>query len=193
MKSIFFKPFERYSEFTLLIVGSLFTIIGSYAAFLFDIRFDGVIDVHVSKSETFIQPLIDNLINICCLVVFLFSSALIFNKKTRIVDILTTSMVARIPFYLLPVFNFNGSLTMASEKLLQLLQDNLMDQIPFSTLAPLLIFGAFTIIAFVWYLYLLYSGFKTASNAKGNTPTILFISALLFAEIASKILISLFN
>ena len=193
MKSLLFKPFERYSELTLLIVGALFTILGSYAAFLFDIRFDGIIDLHVSHSEYFLQPLIDNLINIFCLVSFLFLSTLFFNRRTRIVDILTTSLIARIPFYILPILNFDGRIGHATDALLQLVKDNLIDQISISTTLPLLLFGIFTIIALIWYIYLLYTGYKISSNAKGNKPVILFVIALIVAEIASKILIVQFN
>jgi hypothetical protein len=193
MKSLLFKPFERYSELTLLIIGTLFTLLGSYFAFIFDMRYDGVIDLHVSVSNTLLQPLIDNFINIFCLVLFLFSAAFIFNKKTRLVDIIATSLVARIPFYVLPLFNFNGQIGDAGNQLLQLVQDNLVDQISISMMLPLLIFGIFTILALIWYIYLLFSGYKTASNAKGNLPVILFIVSIIMAEMASKILIYKFN
>lgn len=193
MKLLLFKPFEKYSEHTLLLVGILSTIIGSFAAFAFNLRFDGVIDIHMSTSNSFFQALLDNLINIFCLVLFLFASAKFINKKTRLVDILTATMVARIPFYLLPILNVNGMISTASEELIQLSQDNLISQISFSSLLPIIIFGIFTIVFLVWYISLLFNGYKTASNAKGNIPVLLFIASLLFAEILSKLLVYQFN
>ena len=99
MKTILFRPFERYSEKTLVIVGVAFTLIGSLLGAVFQGRFDGVLDMHFVPSTSFYQVLIDNVINIFCLVLFLFLSAKYINNKTRLIDILTAAMVARIPYY----------------------------------------------------------------------------------------------
>lgn len=111
MKSLLFQPFEKYSEKTLLLLGIIFTLIGSFIAYAFNIRFDGVLDVHIVSDALWYQTLIDNLINIFCLIIFLYSSAKYINKKTRIIDIITTSIIARIPLYLLPLININIQLT----------------------------------------------------------------------------------
>ncbi len=68
MKILLFKPFEKYSEKTLLLIGVFFTLLGSFFAYVFNIRFDGIIDVHIVPNTSSYQALLDNLINIFCLV-----------------------------------------------------------------------------------------------------------------------------
>ncbi len=193
MKILLFKPFERYSEKTLLLVGSIFTLIGSFLAYTFSFRFDGVIDLHLASKVMFYQTLLDNLINIFCLVLFLYISTKYINRKTRLIDILTTSMVARIPLYLLPFFNMNGLIDKAKEDIMQFANPELINQIPFLNLFLIIVFAIIAILFLVWYVSLLFNGFKVASNAKGTVPIILFSISLLLAEILSKFLIIQLN
>src|SRR5690625_4846953 len=116
MKTILFRPFERYSEKTLVIVGVAFTLIGSLLGAAFQGRFDGVLDMHFVPSTSFYQVLIDNAINIFCLVLFLFLSAKYINNKTRLIDILTAAMVARIPYYFMVFGNINNTMSKARDR-----------------------------------------------------------------------------
>jgi hypothetical protein len=193
MKLLLFKPFEKYSEKTLLSVGVIFTLIGSFAAYTFNVRFDGVFDVHIISNTLFYQALLDNLVNIFCLIIFLYLSTKYINRKTRLIDIITTSMVARVPFYLLPFLNINGVIEKASEDIIQFANPELISQISSSNLLIITVFGVITILFLVWYISLLFNGFKVASNAKGKISIILFILSLLFAEILSKFLIFQLN
>ena len=189
MKILLFKPFEKYSEKTLLLVGILFTLLGSFFAYVFNIRFDGVIDVHIVTNSLPYQALLDNLVNIFCLVLFLYISSKYINKKTRGIDIINTALVARAPFYLMPFFNINGVIQKASDDVIQFANPELISQISSSNLCILIVFGIIAILFLVWYISLLFNGIKVASNAKGKTPIILFIISLLLAEILSKFLI----
>lgn len=189
MKILLFKPFEKYSEITLLIAGVIFTLIGSFFASTFNIRYDGVIDLHIISNVKFYQTLQDNLINIFCLVLFLYLSTKYINRKTRLIDILTASMVARAPYYILPFININGVIGKAIEESMQFNNPELINQISFSNLFLIIVFGIITILFLVWYISLLFNGFKVASNAKGKVPIILFSISLLLAEILSKFLI----
>ena len=189
MKILLFKPFEKYSEKTLLLAGVFFTLLGSFFAYVFNIRFDGVIDVHIVPNSLPYQALLDNLVNIFCLVLFLYISSKYINKKTRLIDIINTALVARAPFYLMPFFNINGVIQKASDDVIQFANPELISQISSSNLCILIVFGIIAILFLVWYISLLFNGIKVASNAKGKTPIILFIISLLLAEILSKFLI----
>ena len=189
MKILLFNPFEKYSEKTLLFVGVIFTLLGSFFAYVFNIRFDGVIDVHIVPNTLLYQTLLDNLINIFCLVLFLYISTKYINKKTRLIDILNTALVARAPFYLVPFFNINGVIEKASADIIQFANPELISQISSSNLFIIIVFGIITILFLVWYISLLFNGFKVASNAKGKNPIILFVISLLLAEVLSKFLI----
>jgi hypothetical protein len=189
MKILLFKPFEKYSEKTLLLVGIFFTLLGSFFAYVFNIRFDGVIDVHIVPTSLPYQALLDNLVNIFCLVLFLYISSKYINKKTRLIDIVNAALVARAPFYLLPFFNINGVIQKATNNVIQFANPELISQISSSNLCILIVFGIIAILFLVWYISLLFNGIKVASNAKGKTPIILFIISLLLAEVLSKFLI----
>jgi len=189
MKILLFKPFEKYSEKTLLLVGIFFTLLGSFFAYVFNIRFDGVIDVHIVPTSLPHQALLDNLVNIFCLVLFLYISSKYINKKTRLIDIVNAALVARAPYYLLPFFNINGVIQKATDNVIQFANPELISQISSSNLCILIVFGIIAILFLVWYISLLFNGIKVASNAKGKTPIILFIISLLFAEVLSKFLI----
>ena len=189
MKILLFKPFEKYSEKTLLLVGIFFTLLGSFFAYVFNIRFDGVIDVHIVPTSLPHQALLDKLVNIFCLVLFLYISSKYINKKTRLIDIVNAALVARAPYYLLPFFNINGVIQKATNNVIQFANPELISQISSSNLCILIVFGIIAILFLVWYISLLFNGIKVASNAKGKTPIILFIISLLFAEVLSKFLI----
>ncbi|HLW14478.1 MAG TPA: YIP1 family protein [Flavobacteriaceae bacterium] len=193
MRTLLFKPFERYSEKTLLLVGICFTVIGSFLGSIFHSRFDGVLDMHVVSSAPFYQVLIDNLINVFCLVLFLFLAAKYINRKTRLIDILTASMVARIPYYLVAFGNINGIVGKASDDVMLLVNPEMIGEVTTSSLLIVLGFGLLSILFLVWYLVLLFNGFKVASNAKGKQPIILFILSILLAEVLSKVLIHHLN
>ena len=188
MNVILFNPFEKYSEKTLLLVGIIFTLIGSFVSYTFNIRFDGVFDMHIVSNALFYRALLDNLINISCLILFLYISTKYINKKTRLIDIINTAMVARIPFYLLSFSNINGLIGKASEDIIQFVNPELINQIPPSSMFTMIALGIITILFLIWYISLLFNGFKVASNAKGKGPIILFSISLLLAEILSRFL-----
>jgi len=49
------------------------------------------------------------------------------------------------------------------------------------------------LLALVLAVILLYNGYKVATNAKGIKNTVLFVAALLIAEVVSKMIISTLN
>lgn len=199
MKTLLFKPFEKYSEKILLTAGIVFTIIGSLLGFWMNARFDGVLDLHFGKNVGLREPFFDNLINVFSLAILLFFLAKYLNKKTRFVDILTTVMIARTPFYLLSLININGNMSEMAEQFLSIMNPEVTNSQNINiqeimTVAMengflLAIFSILIILCVIWYIALLYNGFKTASHAKGIKPIVLFSITLIFAEIISKILI----
>lgn len=195
MKELLFKPFEKYSETKLLLFGIITTSIGLFVGNLFNMRFNGAIDVHFGTKVTMIVSLLDFGIVLSCLVTFLFIAAKIVNKKTRFIDILSTVIVSRSIIYILSLFNANGSLGLVGDKLTnnQEKAKEVFLNLDSSELLLIVISGIASIIVIIWYIALLYNGYKTASNAKGSKPTVLFIVSILFAEIASVALIYNYN
>src|SRR5690554_8047333 len=81
--NILLNPFERYSEKSLLVFGITFTLFGSAVAYLMKARFDGVFDMHLVENISFIDPFLDNILNIFTLVLLFVLFGKSINHKTR--------------------------------------------------------------------------------------------------------------
>lgn len=191
MKKLLFHPFEDYTEKKLLIFGGLLLAAMVYLATLFSIRYDGAIDVHLVTNVVPLKTaIIDNSIAIVTLVTFLFIAGKINNVKTRIVDILVTVLVARVPFLFIMPFNYNKYMSTLSTSLIE--PENIK-QLTFENSIVLGVFGIFTLLIVVWFFCLLWNGFKTATHNKGKMGVLYFIIAILLAEISSKYATVLFT
>jgi len=188
MKTLLFKPFEKYSENKLLIAGVISMVFGAILTYALNCRFVGVFQM-IFDDTTVIQSLVDSIIIMCCLTTFLFISAKFIFKKTRLIDIIVTALVSFIPFYILPIFNINDTLKKSTREISKFAFPDMAIQMPLETLLPLVGFSIFGLFVLIWCIALLYNGFKTAANAKGIKATVIFGIALVLADIASRYLI----
>ena len=191
MKTILFNPFVKYSEKQLLFAGLLFTIIGSIAGYYFNTRFDGALDVHISSDVSIGKSFTDNCCNVLSLFVSLYLAACYINKKTRGIDIFATILVARLPIYSLSLLNIGNNLHDISKKIIT---SNSYDlQLSYIEMIILLVYAILTLAFVIWYIALLYNGFKVSCNAKTVKHNVLFAVAILVAEVLSKITLSIIN
>jgi len=192
MKQLY-NPFELYSERQLLIFGLVLTLIGSFLGYLFNGRFDGIIDFHLLESVTFFEVVLDNFFNTVLLTTLLFITGKLINSKTRFVDVLNASLLARIPFYILPFFNFNNVMYDVSNRTYDIMVAGSFNAISTPDIILLMLFSFVAICTLIWFSLLLWNGFKVATNAKGIKNIILFIFTILVAEVVSKYIITTFN
>ena len=192
MKKVY-NPFEIFSEKQLLLFGLILLIVGSAIGFLFNGRFDGLVDLHFVEFADFHEVLIDNLINTVLLTLFLFLLGLFINPKTRIIDLLNTALIARIPFYILPFFNANNRITIITDSLIEVAASNNLDAINMLDTLIIVVFGILALLTLIWFAVLLWNGFKVATNAKGTKNVVLLVTVVLVTEIASKYIILHFN
>lgn len=188
MKKIFIKPFEEYSENKLLVVGLVATFIGTLLAYILNIRFDGVLDLHVVEHITIAEVLKDLMVNSFVLITLLFLISRIINSKSRLIDIITTVLISKIPYYILTLFNVNNLLLETTNDMLKLATLEVSSVSIFSSVYTV-IFSILSLLFLIWYILLLFNGFKVASNAKGIKANILFILCILLSEVFSKYLI----
>lgn len=186
MKKLLFNPFEKFDAKPLLFFGLIATVLGSIMGYVFNARFDGVLDLHFTYDVQYVEPFTDNVFNIAVLFAVLFAFGRGINPKVRPIDILATVMIARLPHYVVCFTNAGGKLFQQSEAMLQLGPDELLKN-P-GDLALVSILGLLMIPFLVWYIALLYNGFKVAVNAKTTKHKLLFALAIVVAEILSKIL-----
>jgi hypothetical protein len=191
MIKTFLNPFEKYTENKLFFFGLLLLIIGSYAGFLFNAYFDSILHISFIKNSVFVATLIQNVIIAILLSLALYALGKYINPKTRFIDILNVSLIARIPFYFSSLVNINNSTFNLTEKLI----DNKfsIENIQFSTSDYFMLLFSTTLglLLLIWFAILLWNGFKTATNAKTGKEIILLIVCLLLANFISSYLIQL--
>lgn len=196
MKKVLFNPFEQFSERPLILFGIAATIVLSMTGAFFNARFDGVIDLHFSTPTFFINTLSDNAVNVVVLSLALFTLGKIRNTKTRFIDVFSASLISRIPYYFLPFFNWNNLILIETQKLMQqflTVQPGAVPQFDNVQMATLVLFAVISIVFLAWFIYLLYQGYKVATNAKGGVGIVLFGVTIIIAEIVSKIIFYLIN
>lgn len=191
MKTILFNPFENYSEKQLFLFGFLLAIVASALSTVLNGRFDGVFSLHFVEKTTIIMSLIDMAIVISVLTFLLFVVGKLINKKTRLIDVLSVSLIAKIPFYFLLFFNINNKMFLITNKLLDFLSQKKAINLETLDLSLLVFSGIATFMCLIWSVMLLYNGFKTATNVKETKHIILFVLSIITAEVISKII--LFN
>lgn len=188
MKTFLFKPFEKYTESRLLLVGMVSLLVGTTLAFFFQTRFDGALDIHFSVNVSWKMVLVDLVVTLFSLFVFLYLAGILLNGKTRAVDIVLTVLIARIPLYLTTLINIGGEVGKFGEKMKTAALKNQLDFSAFTIV--MLVVSIFVMLPLlVWSVALLWNGYKVSANAKGANAVLLFIGAIVLAEVASKIIL----
>ena len=186
MKTLLFNPFKKYTEKQLILIGIVFTVLGSLSAYWFNVRYDGVLDLHFATNVAIETPFIENAVNIVLLSFTLYMLGIYINKKTRIADVLSTVLLARLPFYLLTLINISSKISNIERKVIT---SNPYDiRFAPSEIVYLLVLSILILVFIVWHIALLYNGFKVAANLKTTNQKILFAVTILITEIISKIL-----
>ena len=193
MKNILSNPFKNYSEKQLLLFGFLLAIVACALSTELNGRFDGVFGLHFVEKTTIIISLIDMAIVISVLTFLLFIVGKLINKKTRLIDVLSVSLIAKIPFYFLLIFNINSKMLDITHKLLDSLSQKKAIHLETLDLSLLVFSGIATFMCLIWSVILLYNGFKTATNVKETKHIILFILSIITAEVVSKIILNNLN
>lgn len=192
MKNLFFtNPFVKYSEKSIFLFSFLFSILGVVFAYYNNIRFDGLVDVHQFEKVSFRKVTQENTINIAVMTVFLFVFGTTLNRKTRFIDILNTVLVFRIPFYFIamlikiPFMENFGKNVAKNSSTIENLKINPLE------LAAVLFIAMSFLVLLGYAIWLLFIGFKTATNCKKTIYYVVFGILIILAEVLTKTFISL--
>ncbi len=189
MKTLLFNPFKKYSEQKLLLFGGIMAIAGVVFAVLTNTHFDGVLDVHFGENVTIKTAVLQSIINSVSLVLVFYPLGKWINSKTRLIDIFNISLLVKIPWYFMMPLNSNGWAYSKTEPLLEAASNPFNLQFTPEMILFLSLSSILAILVFVWLVVLLYNGFKVATNLKGTKHVIMFILAIIVAEIVSKVLL----
>lgn len=185
-----YNPFEKYSDRTLFTAGLAITILGSVLGYFLDAKFDHLL--HISfTGATFLEPFIDNTVNLFILFTVLYIVGYFINKKTRVIDILNTVMISRGPFYLSVLVNSNGYFADITKRMVT--AGGNLSSITTGELAFMLAAALIAISVLVWSIALLYNGFRVATNLKKAIHQVSFALGIIIADILSIYIIYLIN
>lgn len=187
MKNILKNPFAVLNEQKLAIFGMAFFIIGIFLAYYFQIQLQ-ILRINILETPTIMQVIIGHCIIVISLTLVFFILGKIINKKTRFIDILNTALISLLPIYISFFQNFNNFLTNETNQIINALKDgSIYNQSP----PILLIFVGFIgLFLVIYFIYLLFIGFKTATNAKKVWHYVLFFILLIITDLLTSGLIN---
>lgn len=184
-----FNPFLKISERNLFVFGLLSFLVGSLIGHLCSVTYDGIFDVHISSSTSYLLVLQENAVNILVPFALLLLLGKIINRKTRIIDILNIALGYRIPIYFISL-TANIPLLDNLTKKIESTEGNLAElKFDWLELTALLAVSSVMIAALMYAIVLLVNGFRTATNLKKWQYYLGFVFVLIAAEIITKSII----
>lgn len=173
MKIWLFNPFKYIAGTKALLIGLAVMLATAVISSFSMTHFDGVIDAHYGLLTPFSYYIADQLAAWLPAVLCFYLAGLLFSRSaTRFIDIAGTLALARWPYIFIAVINL-------------FLPPDLPKDI--NHIGAGIILNALVMIPVtVWMVALLYKAFYTSTNLKGSRGTIIFILALVLAEVLSK-------
>ena len=187
--TILFNPLAKLPAKPILLVGIISAVIGSFISQFNHTIFDGLIDAHTYQLLTYTQAITANLVNIILPCVFLFILGRFINPKTRMIDILNTSFLYRIPIYIIPFVTSFPSMKSIEAKINEPMMSIKDLQFSSDEITMLIIFSCISLAILAYAIALLFMGFKTATNAKKAWHYLAFVGVFILCEILSKLII----
>ncbi len=169
-----FNPFKYIAGFKALMIGWAIMLATACISFFSKTHFDGVIDAHHALSISFhwYIYLLEQFIAWVSAVIMFYVAGLIFSGSSiRFIDVAGTMALARWPAIFVALINF----AMPPVKDLHNIG------------AGVIIIALAGLVFVIWMIALIYHAFIVSCNLKAGKATLLFITALLLAELLSKL------
>lgn len=170
-----FNPFLFVGGERLLLIGLIVAVVHIPIGYFLNIRFDGAIDMHlVPEVASWTTPIFDILIAWLSMAGCMFAAAKISKSPIRLIDIAGAVAVARIPL----LISIGPALLLEPD--VQSINEVLNFQ--GTELYRLAALSIISMLFLIWYLVLLFNGFKINSNLKGARLWFGFIGSVVIAE-----------
>lgn len=181
-KSLLINPFTRIAGWKAFMLGIVIVcvtvVIGSYT----NIHFPGALDVKFATNISLNSAFIGQGIGLLSLVGLLYVAALIFARDTRFQDILGTITLSRFPMLLIVIFG-----AMVNKDSIDNLMNVVLGKNPFllSDYWGFILCSLLMIPIIIWQLVLMYNAFSVSTGLKGGKSVLIYICAVIVAEIVS--------
>ena len=190
---MFYNPFERIAGWKAFYIGLIIVCLTVLIGLFSNVCFPGVLDAKIVVNLGLIDAFIFQFIGLISLVLFFYLSSLIFAKNVRLQDILGAVLLARFPYFFVSLLGF----LIQAETIL--LFDNAIRTGNIEDLAVVLSSFGFILVTIlmipfiIWFIVLLYNGFRVSTGLRGGKCIFVFIGSVLIAEIASLLLVFLYK
>lgn len=181
------NPFEISSDKSLTTTGIILFTIGITLAYFFQIQLQ-ILRVNPLVKLTITDIIIGHLIVLSALTIVYFIFGKIINRKTRLLDILNTILISIAPLYLIFFENINGYMYNEIYQMEEAIKSGGMLNIKTSIFS--VIISVISISITIYFIYLLFIGFKTATNAKKIWHYVLFFVILFITDLICSGLIN---
>lgn len=181
------NPFAVIEDRKLLAFGIISFISGVCLAYFFEIQMQ-ILRVNPLKTPTLIESFIGHLIIVLALTAMLYSLGKFINKKTRLLDVINVALISMTPLYLIFFENFNGFMYKQTQRIEEAIRSgNLME---FQTPVLLIVTSILSVLILIYFIYLLFVGFKTVVHAKKTWQYFTFFGLLIITDLICSYLIN---
>jgi len=171
-----YNPFTQIAGLKSLILGFLGLFSTTFLAYKTGTHFYGLLNIDYAKDSDYWVFLTENVSNWIFLSTFMYLSGIILSKsKIRVIDILGTALLSRIPLIIAPLLRTIP----------------LFQSFSFQSWEMYFIPGVY-LISLIWTIALLFNGYKISCNLKNEKLVVSFIVCLIISEVCTKIFIKLF-
>jgi len=187
LKLIFVNPFEKIAGWQALGLGLIAAILAALIGSYYGGYFDGALDFHATGNPYPLWIAMAMLaIGIASISIMFLLAGVIFSKNFRVIDVIGTSALAKVPFFFLALTGF-------------IPKPEVLNDIQAIIKNPNILLASFTFwidlviatLLMIWFIVLLYNAFRVSLNIRNNLRVLIFILALVLAEIISKVLIKI--
>lgn len=185
--NLLLNPFAILNEKKQTTIGLISFVFGIFIAHLMNINIQ-ILRIDPTEKISLLKSFLNLSICILFLTTAFFGIGKIINKKTRFIDILNAVLLAFIPIYLTLFQNINNFLTNETNQIVEAIANG--DIYNMSPPVLLLIVGLLGFTLFIYYIYLLFVGFKTATNAKKAWHYVLFFATLIIIDTLTSYIIN---
>lgn len=194
METWIFNPFKQIAGAKALLLGISGILLAGILCYMSGTHFDGVLDIHFSDSGNIYWFLAEGFIDLACIVaVFSLLGLLIAGLRFRFIDLLGTLSIARLPYFIVPLFAMLFSPQKITDYILYtLLNRGTPVTIGTWDIMSFIIIMLITLLVMIWSVALMYNAFRICMNIKGPKIVLSFIGGLILAEIFAKIIFMLF-
>ncbi len=190
-----FNPFRYVAGFAALSMGLAAVLVSGFLGSVTTVHFDGVIDIHVGAGGPAWVFVVEGLTAWACLSATLILLGLIFHRRGfRLVDVAGTQALARWPGLLvilvLAVRPIRAGFNRCAEALMA--KAGGTSPAAGASTIDVMLFGLVALVilvVIVWMVALMYRAYAVSCNAKGAKAVVIFIAALVVAEVLSKVVL----